>query len=60
MAFVEFNLKKNLLVRAKHDLDLVQFITKLAEDKGITAAEFTAIGALKRAKLGFYDQVKRC
>jgi predicted DNA-binding protein with PD1-like motif len=58
MAFVEFNLKKNLLVRAKHDSDLVQFITKLAEDKGITAAEFTAIGALKRAKLGFYDQKK--
>jgi len=58
MGFVGFNLKKNLLVRAEHDSDLVQFITKLAEDKGITAAEFTAIGALKRAKLGFYDQKK--
>jgi predicted DNA-binding protein with PD1-like motif len=58
MAFAEFSLKKNLLVRAEHDSDLVQFITKLAEDRGITAAEFTAIGALKRAKLGFYDQKK--
>ena len=58
MASAEFNLKKNLLVRAEHDSDLVQFITKLAEDRGITAAEFTAIGALKRAKLGFYDQEK--
>ena len=58
MGFAEFNLKKNLLVRAEHDSDLVQFITKLAEDRGITTAEFTAIGALKRAKLGFYDQEK--
>ena len=56
MGFAEFNLKRNLLLRGEHDSDLVQFITKIAEDKGITAAEFTAIGALKRAKLGFYDQ----
>jgi predicted DNA-binding protein with PD1-like motif len=58
MGFAEFNLEKNLLLRAEHNSDLVQFMTKLAEDKGITAAEFTAIGALKRAKLGFYDQKK--
>ncbi len=58
MTSAEFNLKKNLLVRAEHDSDLVQFITKLAEDRGITAAEFSVIGALKHAKLGFYDQEK--
>jgi predicted DNA-binding protein with PD1-like motif len=58
MASAEFNLERNLLVRAEHDSDLVQFITELAEKKGITAAAFTAIGALKRAKLGFYDQEK--
>lgn len=59
MASAEFNLQRNLLVRAEHDSELVQFITELAEKKGITAAAFTAIGALKRAKLGFYDQEKR-
>lgn len=58
MGIAEFNLKKNLLVRAEHDSDLIQFITKIAEERGITAAEFTAIGALARAKLGFYDQEK--
>lgn len=58
MASAEFNLDKSLLIRAKHDSDLVRFITRLAEASGITAAEFTAIGALKRAKLGYYDQKK--
>jgi hypothetical protein len=58
MGFAEFNLKKNLLVRAEHNSDLIQFITRIAEEKGITLAEFTAIGALKRAQLGFYDQEK--
>jgi predicted DNA-binding protein with PD1-like motif len=56
MSSTEFDLEKNLLVRAEHGLDLVQFITELAEKKGITVAAFTAIGALKRANLGFYDQ----
>ncbi len=45
-------------MRAEHDSDLVQFVTELAETKRITVATFTAIGALKRAKLGFYDQEK--
>lgn len=58
MGYVEFNPNSNMLVRVKHNSDLIQFITELAEKKGITAASFTAIGALKRAKLGFYDQQK--
>ncbi len=45
-------------MRAEHDSNLVQFLTELAETKRITVATFTAIGALKRAKLGFYDQEK--
>ncbi|MEA2089512.1 MAG: PPC domain-containing DNA-binding protein [Thermoproteota archaeon] len=58
MGYVEFNPNSDMLVRVKHNSDLIQFITELAEKKGITAASFTAIGALKRAKLGFYDQQK--
>ena len=58
MVSAEFDLERNLLVRADHDSDLVQFVTELAEKRGIMAAAFTAIGALKRAKLGFYDQEK--
>lgn len=58
MPSAEFDLERNLLVRVDPDSDLAQFLVELAEKRGITAAAFTAIGALKRAKLGFYDQEK--
>jgi predicted DNA-binding protein with PD1-like motif len=52
----EYSADKELIVRLKHDADLVQTITELARSKGIKAGSFTAIGALKRARLGYYDQ----
>jgi len=58
MVYAKFDLGRNFLVRAEHDSNLVQFLTELAEKKGIITATFTAIGALKRAKLEFYDQEK--
>lgn len=58
MATAEFEVGKFLLVRAEHNSDLIQLIPKLAEKKGIDMAAFTVIGALKRAKLEFYDQEK--
>ncbi|MBE0512859.1 DNA-binding protein [Candidatus Bathyarchaeota archaeon] len=56
--YTQFELGRNFLVRAEHNSDLIQFVTELAEKEGITVATFTAIGALKRAKLEFYDQEK--
>ncbi len=56
MSLFECNANKELMVRLKHDADLVRSITELARSKGIEAGSFTAIGALKRARLGFYDQ----
>jgi len=58
MGYVKFDVGRIFLVRAVHNSDLIQFVAELAEKKGITVAMFTAIGALKRAKLGFYDQQK--
>lgn len=58
MAFFEFDVKRSFIVRAKHDCDLIRFVTELAEEEEITVAFFTALGAVKRAKLGFYDQEK--
>jgi predicted DNA-binding protein with PD1-like motif len=52
----EYNANKEIIVRLKHDANLIQSITELAENKGVEAGSFTAIGALKRAKLGYYDQ----
>lgn len=56
MVYVKFNPGRNLLVRVEHDSDLIQFITELVQKERIEVGAFTAVGALKRAKLGFYDQ----
>ena len=55
----EYDRCKQLMVRIRHDADLIQSILQLARIKEIEAASFTAIGALKRAKLGYYDQKNR-
>jgi len=52
----EYDTSKELLVRLRHDADLVQSMTELARNRGIEAASFTAIGAVKRARLAYYDQ----
>ena len=49
---------RNFIVRAKHDSDIITFLSNVAKKQGITTATFTVIGALKWAKLGFYDQDK--
>lgn len=49
---------RTFLVRAEHDSDIIDFITEFAMKNDIITATFTAIGALKTAKLGFYDQGK--
>jgi predicted DNA-binding protein with PD1-like motif len=54
--FFEYSADKELIVRINYDSDLIQSITELAKSRGIAAGSFTAIGALKRAKLGYYDQ----
>ena len=58
MGLSRFDTVKHLIVRVEHDSDLITFITSLAKSNGIKAATFTAIGALKHAKIGFYDQEK--
>jgi predicted DNA-binding protein with PD1-like motif len=58
MGFRKFDVGSILVVRAEHDSDVIEFMTELAKRNGITSATFTAIGALKNGKLGFYDQDK--
>jgi predicted DNA-binding protein with PD1-like motif len=56
MSVFECDASKELMVRLKQDAELVQSVTDLASSRGIEAASFTAIGALKRARIGFYYQ----
>ena len=46
------------LALAEHNSDIIVFLTELAKKHKIMIAAFNAIGALKSAKLGFYDQEK--
>jgi predicted DNA-binding protein with PD1-like motif len=55
----EYDTCRYVMVRFRQDADLIRSITELAGSKGIEAGSFTAIGALKRAKLGYYDQKNR-
>ena len=47
---------RELVARLKRDSDLIESITQLAGEEAIYTASFTGIGALKRARLGYYDQ----
>lgn len=49
-------LGRAFLLRAPYDSDLIEFITTQAKKHQIALANFTAVGAVKSAKLGFYDQ----
>ena len=52
----KYSANKELVIRLKHDTDLIQTMTELVTSWGIEAGNFTAIGALKCARLGYYDQ----
>jgi predicted DNA-binding protein with PD1-like motif len=58
MGVVKLDSRRVFLARAEHDSDIIKFLTDVAKKHGITVATFTAIGAVKSAKLGFYDQQK--
>jgi predicted DNA-binding protein with PD1-like motif len=55
---IKLDIGRNFIVRAKHNSEIITFLNNVAKKQGITAATFTVIGALKWAKLGFYDQDK--
>ncbi len=53
---IKVNVGRSFLLRVDHDSDIIDFLTKFAQKNDITTATFSAIGALKSAKLGFYNQ----
>jgi uncharacterized protein len=58
MGAKEYGVGRVFLIRADYGSDLLQFILASAKRHEIAMATFTAVGALKSAKLGFYDQQK--
>jgi predicted DNA-binding protein with PD1-like motif len=58
MSFSQLAAGRLFLVRAVYDSEIIKAVTEFAKENEIMAASFTVIGALKCAKLGFYDQEK--
>ncbi|MCX8185337.1 MAG: DUF296 domain-containing protein, partial [Sulfolobales archaeon] len=51
-----FNIGRVYLFRIPEDVELIQYLTKFARERGIRAGLVSGIGALKNCTLGFYDQ----
>ena len=56
MKDAELKTGREFLVRLDHDADLLDSIKIFAEAHDIKLGVFTAIGALKEARISFYDQ----
>ena len=50
---------KVILEGLPHGSDLLEAITDLARENGIKVGTIMAIGAVKRARIGYYDQTAR-
>ena len=59
MSNVVYDIARTFFVRADRDSDLVSFLGEFAKKNGITVGAFTAIGALRSAKLAFWDRENR-
>ena len=56
MSYRKFDCGRNFVIRVKHGSEIISFVINVAKENGITSASFTAIGALKNVRLGFYNQ----
>lgn len=45
--------------RLTHGADLLQELTRIAAERGVKAGRIEAIGAVQRARTGFYDQTTK-
>lgn len=52
----EYHAGEDLIAPLKPDAELVRSVTELASNRGIAAGSFVAIGALRRARLAYFDQ----
>ena len=57
MQSTSYKLGRFFLCRLKHDSRLAQSILKFAKEKRVKMAFFTVVGAVKEARLAYYDQV---
>lgn len=56
---IEVNAARTLMGRLPHGADLLEALTDLARREGVTHGRLEALGAVSRARVGFYDQARR-
>ncbi len=56
MNYVEFEESRNFIGRIPYGEDLYDYLTAFVQENGIKAGQISAIGAVTRARVGFYDQ----
>ena len=59
MASRQFDRGRRLAARLPFGADLLEAIAAVADEHGVLVGEVRAIGALRRARLAFYDQETR-
>ena len=50
---------QSFIGKLKHDGDLLGELTKVCDENNIRLGWVQALGAVKKARIGFYDQTKR-
>ena len=59
MSYVRSEIASSYIVKLLYGGDLLNSIRKAVKKMGIHAASFTAIGAVKKAKVSYYDQTEK-
>lgn len=58
MQSTSYKLGRFFLCGLKHDSELARSVVKFAREKRVKMAFFTVVGAVKQARLAYYDQVE--
>ncbi|MBI2126984.1 MAG: DNA-binding protein [Thaumarchaeota archaeon] len=59
MSFVKSGIANSYVVKLPYAGDLLNSIKKVAKEMNIRTASFTAIGAVKKARVSYYDQTAK-
>ena len=56
MSYVEFEENRNFIGRIPYGEDLYEYLTAFVQENEIKAGQISGIGAVTRARVGFYNQ----
>jgi len=59
MSRKQYSIRRTYIGRLPYGADLLEGITKICKEEGIKLGKITAIGAVRKATIAFYDQVEK-